>query len=107
MSKLRHQSHDEGLPNEIETNIGIEENKNNDSCGLVFHTFSDFISLSLINFDVMTFYVSFVLLIGNMIRGFISGNIEKIIITEMPEPQKILNLCEGIKISRYRHDFLR
>ena len=31
MSKLRHQSHDEGLPNEIETNIGIEENKNNDS----------------------------------------------------------------------------
>jgi hypothetical protein len=75
--------------------------------GIRFYTFSDLVSSTSLSFDVMTFYISFVLLLGNLIRGFISGEAERIVITEMPEPQNILNLCEGIKISRYRHDFVR
>lgn len=75
--------------------------------GIRFYTFSDLVSQTSLSFDVMTFYVTFVLLIGNFLRGFISGEAERIVITEMPQPVKILNLCEGIKISRYRHDFVR
>jgi len=75
--------------------------------GLRFYTFSNLASTISSGYDVLTFYVSFVLLLGNLIRGFISGEAEKIVITETPEPGKVLNLCEGIKISRYRHDFVR
>lgn len=75
--------------------------------GTTFHIFSDLVSTTSISFNVQTFYFSFVLVFGLSIRGFISGEAEKIVVTETPEPKKILNLCEGIKISRYRHDFIR
>lgn len=74
---------------------------------IVFHTFSDKISETSGNYDVLTYYISFILVIGRVIRGFISGEAEKIIMTEMPEPQQLINLCEGIKISCYRRDFVR
>lgn len=89
----------------------IDKTKNitiaDQNTGIRFYTFSDLVSSTSLSFDVMTFYISFVLLLGNLIRNFISGEAERIVITEMPEPQKILNLCEGIKISRYRHEFIR
>ena len=75
--------------------------------GMRFYTFSELVSQTSFNYDILSFYTAFVFLIGNLIRGFISGEAERIVITECPEPQKILNLCEGIKISRYRHDFIR
>jgi hypothetical protein len=74
---------------------------------LVFHTFSDKVSTTSTNYDVITFYVSFIIVIGRIIRGALSGEAEKIILTEMPEPKSLINLCEGIKISRYRYDFER
>lgn len=70
--------------------------------GLEFHTFNDKVSPATGNYDVLTFYATFIIVIGNALRGVISGEAEKIVLTEMPEPSKLINLCEGIKISRYR-----
>jgi hypothetical protein len=78
------------------------EAKDTQDEGIEFHVFSDLISPATGNYDVLTFYLTFVIVIGNAIRGIISGEAEKIILTEMPEPSKLINLCEGIKISRYR-----
>ena len=75
--------------------------------GIVFHTFSDLVSSTSTNYDVLTFYISFILVVGRLIRGAVAGEAEKIVFTEMPEPMKILNLCEGVKISRYRCEFER
>ena len=75
--------------------------------GIVFHTFSDKVSSTNTNYDVVTFYISFILVVGRLIRGAISGEAERIVFTEMPEPTNILILCEGIKIHRYRRDLER
>jgi hypothetical protein len=75
--------------------------------GIVFHTFSDKVSSTNTNYDVLTFYISFILVVGSLVRRAISGEAERLTFTEMPEPMKILNLCEGIKINRYRCEFER
>jgi hypothetical protein len=75
--------------------------------GLTFHTFSDMVSRTTANSDVLTFYVTFILVIGNVVRNMLSGEENKIILTEMPEPIALINLCEGIKISRYAFEFER
>jgi hypothetical protein len=54
---------------------------------------------------VLTFYVAFVLVVGSYVRNFFAGQPEKIILTEMPHNEEIMDLCEGIKISRYSYDF--
>ena len=38
-------------------------------------------------------------------RNFFAGQPSKITLTEMPYCQEIINLCEGIKISRNSFDF--
>ena len=79
-------------------NISIEE-------GVKFHVFSDKVSSTTSGTNVLTFYISFVLLIGNYVRNFFAGQPEKIMLTEMPYSERIINLCEGIKISRNSYDF--
>lgn len=78
-----------------------------DSSGIFFHTFSYKISSSTGNYNVLTFYSTFIILIGNYIRMFFTSGAERIITTDMPEPGNLLTLCEGIKISRYRYEFER
>jgi len=56
---------------------------------------------------VLTFYITFILVIGNVLKRALSGGAERVILNEMPELQDVLNLCEGIKIYRYKHDFQR
>ena len=72
---------------------------------LELHTFSDQISETTSGYSVMTFYISFILLAGSYIREFLANEPEKIMLGEMPHPKKIVELCEGIKISRYSYDF--
>jgi hypothetical protein len=71
---------------------------------LELHTFSDQISETTSGYSVMTFYISFILLAGSYIREFLANEPEKIMLGEMPHPKKIVELCEGIKISRYSYD---
>ena len=73
--------------------------------GIRFHVFSDKVSSTTLNYSALTFYVSFVLLVGNYVRNFFSGQPTKISLTEMPHNEELLNLCEGIKVSRYSYNF--
>lgn len=78
-----------------------------DQDGLIFYTFSDLISPTSESYSVLTFYVTFILIIGKFVRSIISGEAERVIYTEMPRPHKLLIMCEGIKISRYKKDLVR
>ncbi len=81
----------------------IKENNNTE--GIKFHVFSDQVSSTTYNYSVLTFYVAFVLVVGNYVRNFFSGQPEKISLTEMPHNEELINLCEGIKVSRYSFNF--
>ena len=83
-------------PDKSESNLGIE-----------FITFSDFYSSFTFGMDVITFYVSFVVVVGNVIRAIFLGQSERIMYAEMVNPGKLLSVCEGIKISRIKKDFLQ
>jgi hypothetical protein len=82
-------------------------NSTNYKSGIQFYTFNDLVSPTSQSYDVLTFYITFILIIGKFIRSIISGEAERVIYTEMPNPNKLLNLCEGIKISRYKKDLIR
>jgi hypothetical protein len=73
--------------------------------GIKFHVFSDKVSTTTSGKSILTFYVSFVLLVGTYVRNFFAGQHGKIMLTEMPHSEEIINLCEGIKVSRYSFDF--
>ena len=73
--------------------------------GIFFYILSDKISSTTSGYSVVTFYVTFVLLVGNYVRNFFAGEPTKITLTEMPECKGIINLCEGIKTARYSFDF--
>ena len=73
--------------------------------GIKFHVFSDQVSTTTSGKNILTFYVSFVLLVGTYVRNFFAGQPEKIMLTEMPYSEEIINLCEGIKVSRNSFDF--
>jgi hypothetical protein len=93
---------------DLDLDMGIDQAKENQIIsGIYFHTFSDKILSSYGNYSVFTFYSTFILIAGNYIRTFFSSGSERIILTDMPEPQSLITLCEGIKISRYRYDFER
>ena len=73
--------------------------------GIKFHVFSDKVSSTTQSYSPLTFYLAFVLVIGTYVRNFFAGQPEKIILTEMPHNEEIMDLCEGIKISRYSYNF--
>ena len=81
------------------------ETENNE--GIKFITFSDLYSQVTFGYDVLTFYVTFVILAGQVIRGIFLGSAERIMFYQMVNPNRLLSLCEGIKISRIRNDFLQ
>ena len=83
-------------------NVETEENE-----GIKFVTFSDLYSQVTFGYDVLTFYVTFVIVAGRIIRAIFLGNAERIIYIQMVNPNRLFSLCEGIKISRMRNDFLQ
>ena len=87
-------------------NIYTNDGANEDT-GLEFITFSDFYSSFTFGMDVITFYVSFVVVVGNIIRVVFLGQSERIMYAEMVNPGKLFSVCEGIKISRIKKDFLQ
>ena len=91
--------------NYINSYYTIKTIENGETEPLELHIFSDQISETTSGYSVLTFYISFVLLAGSYIREFLASEPEKIMLEEMPHPKKIVELCEGIKISRYSYDF--
>ena len=84
---------------QIKKNISYNKHE-----GIEFHTFSDKVSSVTSSYSILTFYVSFVLIAGSYVRGFLQGQPEKIILTEMPDTQQLIYLCEGIKTARFSFD---
>ena len=82
----------------------VETEKNE---GIKFITFSDLYSKVTFGYDVLTFYVTFVIVAGKIIRAIFLGNAERMIYIQMVNPNRLCALCEGIKISRIRNDFLQ
>ena len=70
-----------------------------------FHIFSEMISPTTSSYSVYAFYTAVILVFGEYVRDFCSGEPEKVALNEMPEPQKMVNLCEGIVIARSSQDF--
>ena len=77
----------------------------NDGKGLQYHLFNDKVSSSTLGYSILGFYSAFILVIGTYGTNIFNYNPERIIIGEMPHPEKLLNLCECVKISRYTYDF--
>ena len=75
--------------------------------GIEFLTFTDLFSSVLFGYDVVTFYVTFIFVSGKILRIFFLGQAERIIHTEMVNQNKLFSVCEGIKISRMRKNFLQ
>ena len=75
--------------------------------GIVFFTWSERVAGSLTDYPILTFYVVIVLGIGRVIRGVILTNSEQIFIKDMPRPDSLLLICEGILISRLENNLER
>ena len=82
----------------------LETEKNE---GIKFVTFSDLYSKVTFGYDVLTFYVTFVIVAGRIIRAIFLGSAERIMYIQMVNPNRLFALCEGIKISRIKNDFLQ
>jgi hypothetical protein len=80
-------------------------NDDNTTEPIEFHIFNDQISETTQGYSVITFYVTFVLLVGSYVRDYLASEPETIMLEEMPHAKRIVDLCEGIKIARYGYDF--
>jgi hypothetical protein len=92
------------LKDEKEDNI--DEDLNNID-GIEFLTFTDLYSIATFGYDVITFYITFILVSGQLIRAIFLGEAERVIYTEMVNPSKLFSVCEGIKMSRIRNNYLQ
>ena len=75
--------------------------------GIEFLTFTDLFSVATFGYDVITFYISFIFVSGQLIRSMFLGGAERVIYTEMVNPNRLFSVCEGIKISRIRKNYLQ
>ena len=72
---------------------------------MTFHIFSETISPTTSSYSVYAFYTAVILVFGEYVRDFCSGEPEKVILNEMPDPRKMVDLCEGITIARNSREF--
>ena len=97
------------IPNYLESYFTLEKimaiNGQINEEGIKFHVFSDKVSSAVSGQSILTLYISVVLLVGTYVRNFFAGEPEKIRLTEMPYSEQIINLCEGIRVSRNSFDF--
>ena len=84
---------------EIYLQEDIEDN------GIQYHVLNEKVSSGTFGYSVIGFYSAFILVIGTYVTSFFKYDSSSIIIGEMPHPEVLLKICEGIKISRYLHDF--
>ena len=98
-----------GKPNFLQSYFTLRSFKSNDTKKnnetLSFHIFSETISPTTSSYSVYAFYTAVILVFGEYVRDFCSGQPEKVALNEMPDPKKMVDLCEGITIARNSHDF--
>jgi hypothetical protein len=74
--------------------------------GLKFFTISEKYSPMTFSFSVITFYISVVGVAGRLLRMLLAGHVN-FIMTEMPNPEPLINMCNGVYLSRMTGDLLR
>jgi len=74
--------------------------------GLQLFTISEKYSPMTFSFSVVTFYISVVGLAGRLLRWVLAGPVN-FIMTEMPNPEPLINMCNGVYLSRMTGDLLR
>jgi hypothetical protein len=75
--------------------------------GVVFFTWSEKVTDDLIGYSLITFYIIVVLGIGRALRSVIQTDSNAIFIKDMPRPDSLLLICEGILISRMENNLER
>lgn len=58
--------------------------------GVVVYTFSDKVTPGLMEYSIITFYVSVVFVAGKLLRGYLWGSTEKIYLSALPYPDELL-----------------
>ena len=102
---------DSELDSETSTNTTLipdnDESSDDQQMGLVVYTYSDKVTPGLIQYSVITFYVSVVFVAGKILRGYLWGHTEKIYLSALPYPDELLVICEGVVISRMQKDIVK
>ncbi|EAS01458.2 transmembrane protein, putative (macronuclear) [Tetrahymena thermophila SB210] len=75
--------------------------------GLSYFVVTDKYSQATFGFSIITLYTSVILVIGKFIRDAFGGELEKIIIKCMPNPDELLRICEAISNARNEKDLLK
>jgi len=68
--------------------------------GLLFLAITNKVSSFLISFSIQAFYVTIVLVIGNVVRNALSGQIQNLTLSDLPAAIELIQICEGILIAR-------
>jgi len=74
--------------------------------GIVFFTWSEQVSggTNLAGYGVISFYIIVVLGIGKVLRGVFESPAEQIFVKDMPKPDSLILICEGVLISRLENN---
>ena len=72
--------------------------------GISFYTISEPYSPITFNFSVLTFYVSVVYVVGRLMRLLLAGSAINLILTDIPHPEPLQDLCQGVYIARMGGD---
>lgn len=68
--------------------------------------FEFIINLIKLNFSIILMYMGVILVIGRLIRGFISSQPLDVIVNEIPNPDYLLKICLDIYLVREARDFV-
>lgn len=79
----------------------------NEDCNIDYLIISDKYSPATFNFSAITFYFSVVYLIARLIRTATSNASINLVMSEIENPDYLINLCEGIYVSRMTGDLVR
>lgn len=85
--------------------MGVKDKQ--DLEGLTFVTISEYYSPLTFNFSVLTFYISVVYVAGRLLRIAISGGAQNLILSDIPNPEPLMNVCTAVHISRMTGDLLK
>ena len=70
-----------------------------------YHVMNEKVSEITFGYNFIGFYTAIVLVIGSYIGKIFKLNTSEIPLSEMPHPEDLVYICEGIKIARHLQDF--
>ena len=72
--------------------------------GITFKISSDKYSKAIFGYSVMSFYISIILVVANYFRFLFQGSAYNIILSDIPYPDPILSICDGVHQARTKND---